>query len=66
MTILVRIVAPSFVAGAEIDGERIVRIAPLLAWHMRNARARGRSGLRELVRRNRWAAEVVPTRTEKA
>jgi hypothetical protein len=67
---LIRISAPGFVAGAEIDLETdtIVRIAPLLRWHLRRrglwvpeslGRARV-SGLRQLVRATKWKAEVVP------
>lgn len=60
---LVRIVAPDFVAGALLDPttDTIVRIAPLLRWHLRRrglwTTRGGRplvSGLRRLVH-----AEVV-------
>lgn len=60
--ILVRITAPTFVAGAVLDGDRIVEIAPYLAACMRRANKRGRTGLRDLVREHRndgWKAEVV-------
>ena len=58
--VLVRIVGPTFVAGAVLEGERIVTIAPYLASCMRKAGLVGRQGLRALVRRNRWQAAIVP------
>lgn len=57
--ILVRITSPDFVAGAVIDGERIIRCAPILASKLRCARLHGRAGLRALVRQHCWRAEVV-------
>ncbi len=57
--ILVRIVGRDFVAGALIEGEKIVRIAPLLAAMMRRRGLRGRAGLRALVRDLKLAAEVA-------
>lgn len=57
--ILVRIVAPSFVAGAIVRGDAVVRAAPILLAAMRRAGLRGRDGLRALVRAQRWRAEIV-------
>lgn len=57
--ILVRIVSPSFVAGAIIRGEHVIRAAPILLAAMRRAGLRDRDGLRALVRRERWRAEIV-------
>ncbi len=57
--ILVRIVGPTFVAGAVLQGERIVAIAPYLAYCLRRDGLTGREGLRELVRHNRWITTIV-------
>ena len=56
---LVRIVGKTFVCGVVFDGERIVCIAPYLAACLRRAGKTGRAGLRDLVRRHGWRAEVV-------
>lgn len=48
-----------FVAGAIIRGDAIVRAAPILIDRMRRAGAVDRATLRELVRRERWRAEIV-------
>jgi hypothetical protein len=32
MTYTIRVLAPHFTAAVEVDGQRIVRAAPILAW----------------------------------
>jgi len=56
---LVRVVGKNFVCGVVLDGDRIVRCAPYLSACMRRAGKHGRTGLREIVRRNGWRAEIV-------
>lgn len=54
-----RICGPTFVAGAVLQGDQIVAIAPYLGACLRRAGLHGRAGLRTLVRRNRWQAAIV-------
>jgi hypothetical protein len=56
--LLVRVVAPHFVAGLIVDPDtdRVVYAAPILAW----AKGMHRDGLRQSFIRRGWRASVVP------
>ena len=54
-SILVRVVAPHFVAGLVVEGDRCVDAAPILRW----AIGRDRDGLRAYFARKGWRASVV-------
>jgi hypothetical protein len=54
-TILVRVVAPHFVAGLIIENDACVRAAPILAWTL----GRGTLYLRSYFRRKGWKSTIV-------
>lgn len=56
---LVRVVAPHFVAGFEMDNGRCVRAAPILGWCV----GRTTHVLRAYFARRKWAAHVVTAET---
>jgi hypothetical protein len=53
---LVRVVAPHFVAGMLVDGDRVVRAAPILKW----AIGKNRDFLRTYFRNKGWKATILP------
>lgn len=53
---LVRIVAPHFVAGLIMEQDVCVQAAPILAW----AIGKGTVELRQYFRRKGWRASVIP------
>lgn len=52
---LVRVVAPHFVAGLVFDGDVVVRTAPILNW----AKGKRRDWLRDYFQQKGWKASVV-------
>jgi hypothetical protein len=54
---LVRVVAPHFVAGLIVEGDRCVRAAPILRWAVGKRAAE----LRAAFARKGWRASVVPS-----
>ena len=54
-TTLIRVVAPHFVAGLEIEAGRCVRAAPILRW----AIGRTEAELWRYFRRKGWQAEAI-------
>jgi hypothetical protein len=54
--LLVRVVAPHFVAGLVLEDDRCTEAAPILAWaiHWR------RDALRAYFRRKHWRATILP------
>lgn len=55
MSELVRVVAPHFVAGLIVDGDRCVEAAPILRWAVGKRRAE----LRAYFKRRRWSARII-------
>lgn len=55
MPVLVRIVAPHFVAGLVCDGDVCTEAAPILRW----AVGKDRAELRAYFARKGWAASVI-------
>lgn len=53
---LVRVTAPHYCAGLEVESDRVVRAAPILKW----AVGRDWSGVRAYFRGKRFRVEVVP------
>lgn len=53
---LVRVVAPHFVAGLVMDGDTCTDAAPILRW----AVGKQRAFLSEYFRRKGWRAAIVP------
>lgn len=56
--ILVRVVAPDFVAGLIMDGDRCIHAAPKLRW----AIGKFRPELRAYFQRRGWSASIVGER----
>lgn len=52
---LVRVVAPHFVAGIVLDMDVVVRAAPILGWTV----GKTRDFLRAYFQKKSWAVEVV-------
>jgi len=59
MEILVRIVAPHFVAGLVIRDDKCVEAAPILAW----AVGKRRRQLSDYFKRRGWKAAIVSTQS---
>jgi hypothetical protein len=55
-SLLVRVVAPHFVAGLVMQGDRCTHAAPILAW----AVGRSRKALQAAFARQGWTASVIP------
>lgn len=60
--ILVRVVAPRFVAGIELEHDRCGLAAPILRWCL----GQTRSELRDIFARRGWTATIVPHQSEEA
>ena len=56
---LVRVVAPDFVAGLIMEGDRCTKAAPILAKRA-GALGKTREELREVFKRKGWKASIVP------
>ena len=57
---LVRVVAPHFVAGLVIENGRCVEAAPILKWALN----KGEDFLRGYIKSKGWRATVVPEKSE--
>jgi hypothetical protein len=57
-TVLVRVVAPHFVAGLVMDGDRCVEAAPILAWCV----GKDAPELRAYFFRRDWKATITSVR----
>lgn len=53
--LLARVVAPHFVAGLLLDGDRCVEAAPILRWEV----GKDRAWLRAYFRRKGWEARII-------